>query len=184
MIENLFLCIFPKLLVQVLKQLSIVNCRPPTKAQQHRIPERLVSSKVWNNYTTFCVVRNPFDHFISSYFYHTSKEYKGGLLLKYLNLHNLSLDEYFEQVYSLISIQQINYIKHRWSKKPIDYILRFENLENDFNSFCKKNNIDAKLPHKNKSNRSIGYRQYYSEELKDKVAKFSQQDLEYFGYKY
>jgi hypothetical protein len=62
--------------------------------------------------------------------------------------------------------------------------LRFENLDNDFNSFCKKNNIDAKLPHENKSNRSIDYRQYYSEELKDKVAKFSKQDLEYFGYKW
>lgn len=134
------------------------------------------------------MVRNPFDKFISSYFYHTSKDYKGGLFRKNKNLHNLSLDEYFEQVYSLtpllISIQQINYIKHQLSKKPIDYILRFENLENNFNSFCKKNNIDAKLPHKNKSNRSIGYRQYYSEQLKDKVAKFSQRDLEYFGYKW
>ena len=73
----------------------------------HRTPVKLVSSKVWNNYTTFCVVRNPFDRFISSYFYHTSKEYKGGLFRKNTNLHNLSLDEYFE-LYLLISKKQIN----------------------------------------------------------------------------
>jgi hypothetical protein len=77
---------------------------PQQRATKHCIPEKLVSSKVWNNYTTFCVVRNPFDHFISSYFYHTSKDYKGGLFRKNKNIHNLSLDEYFEQVYSSISI--------------------------------------------------------------------------------
>ncbi len=83
----------------------------------HRTPARLFSSKVWNDYTTFCVVRNPFDHFISSYFYHTSKDYKGTFYRKNKNIHNLSLDEYFEQVYLSISTSQIDYIKHPWSKK-------------------------------------------------------------------
>lgn len=157
---------------------------PQQRGTTHKISNKLVSQKIWDNYTTFCVVRNPFDKFISSYFYHTSKEYTGVLFRKNKNLHNLNLDEYFSQVYQKKMKAQINYITHPKSKKPIDYILRFENLEHDFNNFCKENNINAKLPHKNKSNRNRDYRQYYSEQLKDKIAKFSQQDLQYFGYKW
>lgn len=163
---------------------AIILPQQRSGASSHKTPKELVSRRLWNNYTTFCVVRNPFDKFISSYFYHTSKEYVGSLYRNDKNVHNLNLDEYFEQIYSKITKHQIQYITHQKSKKPIDYILRFENLEHDFNNFCKENNINGKPPHKNKSNRSADYRQYYSEELKDKVAKFSQQDLEYFGYEF
>jgi hypothetical protein len=63
----------------------------------------------------------------------------------------------------------------------MDFIGRVETLEKDFDSLTKKLDINASLPHKNKSDRGP-YQDYFTKETKDVVEKIFEKDIEHFGY--
>jgi Sulfotransferase family len=83
---------------------------------------------------------------------------------------------------SCISYLMIN--KSSRSELAIDYVMRFEHLESDFDYVCDKLEIPlTKLPKKNASN-SRNYTEYYDQELIEMVAKTYSQDISLFEYKY
>ena len=67
----------------------------------------------------------------------------------------------------------------------IDYIGRFEDLDNSWKYICQKLNIpDIPLPHKNISNGDKDYKKIYTEETKDYVAKKYSDDIKLFNYEF
>lgn len=64
----------------------------------------------------------------------------------------------------------------------MDYIGKFENLQNDFDFICKTLKLDnKKLPHLRKRNK-MHYSKYYDEETINIVKKYHKEDLELFNY--
>jgi len=64
----------------------------------------------------------------------------------------------------------------------VDYVMRFENLANDFRAVCAVLNIPPpKLPRLNRSSRQH-YSKYYDEELRELVRERCAAEIERFGY--
>ena len=61
-------------------------------------------------------------------------------------------------------------------------LIRFENLEEDFERFCKMLNIKTELKHRNPSKDRIDYQDYYNQQSIDIVADRFATDIKTYGY--
>jgi hypothetical protein len=67
---------------------------------------------------------------------------------------------------------------------PMDFMGKFENLQEDFNFVCDSLGINRQeLPIKNKSNRKH-YIEYYDDETRETVGAHYAEDIERFGYQF
>jgi hypothetical protein len=119
--------------------------------------------KVWNEYYKFAFIRNPFDRLVSFYHFHKSDQYK----------HKIGRERAFNQSFKewVMDINDLN-VTHSQSyylDEEINFIGRYENLQNDFNKVCKATKIaEYTLPHYNKSEHK-GWQHYYDDDLQDFV---------------
>jgi hypothetical protein len=140
-------------------------------------------------YFKFTFVRNPWARFLSAYIYLKS----GGTGNRQdLRMSSIINSEYNSFKKFTLEAPFLEY-KHFETKFDLlqgshdcklDFIGRFENLQEDFNTICDKIGIPRKqLPHKNKS-RHKHYTEYYDDETKQIVAERFADDIEYFGYEF
>ena len=121
-------------------------------------------------YFCFAVVRNPWDLFVSE-FEHSqkSKRFKASFN-QFVNRPRMSMHHGKNQVSFL--------------NKNINFIGRFERLQEDFNKICHKINIpEQQLPYANKTKHKH-YTEYYNDETREIIAEKYAKDIEYFGYRF
>ncbi len=120
----------------------------------------------------FTCVRNPWDRMVSYYFTPTQnpeswdrKKFR-GIISKVVSIADyLRLNENEEDPFA-----------------NVDYIMRFENLADDFHTLCKQLKIlPAMLPQYNRSTRGH-YSRYYDDELREFVRTRFAAEIERFGY--
>ena len=131
----------------------------------------------------FSFVRNPYDRLLSAYKYLT-----GGSGNKSDTKFGKTLSPDFKYFVRDQLNNNLNWLHFKpikfWLNDDIDYIGRFENLQQDFNIVCDKIEIPRqKLPHKNKSKHKH-YTEYYDDETREIVAEKYAKDIEYFGYEF
>jgi hypothetical protein len=144
--------------------------------------------KEWEDHFKFTIVRNPWDRLLSTYKDKVQKQwidtddhpdrlskfekYKDGGYKFFVKNVIPSEDNHTECLTNLIDF------------KNIDFIGRFENLQEDFDIICDKIGIPKQqLPHANKSKHKH-YTEYYDDETKQIVAEKFAKDIEYLGYEF
>lgn len=169
-----------------------------------------LGSKIWNEYFVFAFVRNPWDWFVSQYFWNhkpdpvskkkliceptaTLREYqrKREKLAQLENLNRFSPEDIQETyntllryrgIYQADSLFQYHYIYSPNSEKLVDFVGRFERIEEDFALVMERVGLAERLPHRNATNHK-DYREYYTEETAGLVEKLYRIDIETFSYK-
>jgi len=146
-----------------------------------------IGIKSWNKKLTFTVIRNPWDKVVSQYHYRVSTnqtnlrdnpvEFK-----EWVNLVYGEQDSYYYDTPKMF-LPQLDWITDHNGKILIDAIIRFENLQNDFNDILAKLGRTKTLPHIKKSKRG-NYREYYDEETIEIVRNWFMEDIDKFDYQF
>lgn len=126
-----------------------------------------IDTHLRETYFSFAFVRNPFDRVVSEYKWcaqFNNVDFLTFLRMPWPGRHSLPQTEFIN--------------------KDLNFIGKFENLQEDFNVICDKIGIPQKtLPHSNVSKHKH-YTEYYNEETKELVTNKYAKDLEYFEYKF
>lgn len=135
------------------------------------------SNKNLLTYFSFSFVRNPWSREVSEFFWRKSWD---------TELTNYTFKDYilFYNNKTCHGLPQNTFVLDKDGKQLVDFIGKFENLQEDFDIICEKIGIPKKkLPYSNKSKHKH-YTEYYNNETKQIVAEKYAKDIEYFGYKF
>lgn len=148
----------------------------------------------WEDYTKFCIVRNPFDRIVSLYYHHLKmrKNVAKKSFLKRIKDKVISEPSFEDFVFQInpgnrLTTSLKNFICDQSGNVLVDDILKFENLESDIPKYLNKLstqiNIDS-IPHLNASKGRLKYRKYYGPDTKKKIAELYYYEIEKFAYSF
>lgn len=156
---------------------------------RHRTALELIAEmglESWRRCFTFTVVRNPWDKVVSLYTYRVRTNQTG------LGDGHLEFKDWVREVYGRrnptyhdkpkMFMPHLDWISDAGGTILVDYVARFENLEGEFKTICKRLRREAtRLPHLKRSGHG-DYRSYYDDESAELVRRFYLKDIGTFGY--
>lgn len=146
-----------------------------------------IYSEYWDEYFKFAFVRNPWDRMVSMAKYPrfygckiiSSKIDVSGYIEKY---PGTEIDSRTESVHDEVQPIQ-NAVYKNILNEELDFIGKFENIEQDYNKVCAIINCSNKLIHFEKyKERERDYTEYYTDETQALVAKKYENDIIQHGY--
>ena len=146
-----------------------------------------ISEPFWSELFKFTFVRNPWDLQISSW--HHLRRVPGAPTDQFETLEEFLRYKFdptrpWQYFFDISSQLQVQYIQDHNGRVLLDFIGRFERLEEDFQQVSRLGGIpQIKLPHKRHSReRKKDYRSYYNDVTAQLVADYYADDIRLFGY--
>ena len=137
---------------------------------------RYIGGKAWNSYYKFCVVRNPWDRFISFYYWQYKTEPRPSISEVLESKKPLKLQRSGVNLYTIDG------------KVVVDKVCFYENLEADLEEVRLRCGLPEKLilPNAKASFRkdSRSYREILSKEQAEKISELLRQEIDLFGYEF
>lgn len=98
---------------------------------------------------------------------------------------NLSFEEFVHQAPNFVFTNSFEFLTLDNQTIGVDFLGRYESIEQDFKSLCSFINIAwSSLPKLNCSNGNVDYREVYNSKTKDLVAERFRTDIKLFGYEF
>jgi hypothetical protein len=146
----------------------------------------LVGPEIWDGYFKFAFVRNPWDRLVS--WYHMCIQRAGeNKFSSYIKEHAPTFDDFVTKTTTGMAekttYNQLDYVIDENGEVILDFIGRYEALHDEFSTVKTRLNLSFELPHVNKSAHN-DYREYYSAETRDIVARRFARDIRHFGYEF
>ena len=133
----------------------------------------------FNNHFKFAFVRNPWTKIVSHWKY-IKKFHRFDRPINTFEQFILEEHNWTPTVFKA----QTDYILDNSGNLLVDFIGRFENLENDFNKIANKCNLKHDGLSKENASSETDYYQYYNSKTYAMVENKCKRDINYFGYKY
>ena len=149
------------------------------------------SSETWNDYFKFSIARNPWDRALSYFFWDRRRDPTLKPRKRFYHHLGISFNEFEiikKQFYRFIQGGTLENNDRFYSIDNdlcVDYVIRYENLEGDFQQVCKLIGIPPmSLPRLKTGIREQGrhYTEYYDDASRDLVAELHKNDLRFFNY--
>jgi hypothetical protein len=140
---------------------------------------------------SFGIVRNPWDWQVSLYRFALESVLDlplvavharrlGSIRKTYAKFE--SFDDYIRWRCTEDVHLQKDFLFSKDGEKLVDFVGRFERLDDDFRTICDRIGIPARLPRLNESSKSRSYQDYYTPETIELVREAFAPDIELFGY--
>jgi hypothetical protein len=155
--------------------------------------QRIFGKRIINQYYKFSFVRNPWDRLVSTYFFLMN----GGLTekdKKWTAQHIAEYTDFTDFVTNWLSVDHVNnslhfqeqyrFLTNQKDELDVDFLGRFESLDQDFQTICEYLQIDRTLKKTNSSKRKNDYKSYYNETTKAIVAEVYKIDIKLFNYSF
>lgn len=156
---------------------------------------KVIYPDLFETYFKFSVVRNPFDKFVSAFEYVTqktdwsrqknwSKRNVRGATFSEFVAHLQSSRSYRQQVLNYeFFLPQTFFLEDNNGKLLVDFLMRFESLNEDYNQLRKMRFPNAKqLPHARKNKNRGKWQDYYDETSEAFVKDYYAEDFERLNY--
>ena len=143
------------------------------------------------NYFKFTFIRNPWDRMVSWYFHHHGDPYEPKSKIGFQNWVKKGLPNHWTNKYvdrehwvNFDPLSILGFLSNE-NNISLNYIGRVENINEDMEYICKKNNIEYREPIKkiNSSNRG-SYKEYYDNETIEIIKERFKEDLILFPYEF
>lgn len=135
-----------------------------------------IGPSIWNSYFKFCIERNPWDRFVSIYYWRNQSEPRP------------SIDEFLESGIPLMLKVRGFEVYTIDGRVAVDKVCLFERLEADLAQVCERIGIDEKLvlPRAKSSSRKDGrhYREILNERQAEKIRQLCKEEIELFAYEF
>lgn len=141
--------------------------------------QRQLPAPVFRQLFKFCFVRNPWDLLVSLYNFIPTRpnhRYRDRVAA-------LSFPEFVDEWTARPETRQAPRICDRQGGRLVDFVGYFETLSQDFQTVCDRIGVAAPLPRHNRSSHA-DYRQFYTDDLAELVARRLAADIEFFGYEF
>jgi len=130
---------------------------------------------------TFAVIRNPWDRTVSLWAF-----WKDMLSNNNTPNATISFEDFVKQMPTLKFAPNawftLDLPQKTWIPNGVTYLIRFENLTEDFKQIQRYLECTYPLPHLNKSDHSADYHTYYTPETQALVATMFKDDIDTWGY--
>lgn len=165
--------------------------RSVTKFPRHAkvvAAKEMLPQAIFDRLYKFAFVRNPWDLQVSSY-HHIRRERPHLIahVKDFAEFVRFKLDPARPYQYHLdTSIElQSDYLKDLSGTIVVDFIGRYERLQEDFDQVCERIGVSKKLlPHKRQAKGRDDYRKYYDDETAELVARHFKPDIEALNYSF
>ncbi|NRB59418.1 MAG: sulfotransferase family 2 domain-containing protein [Winogradskyella sp.] len=141
-----------------------------------------LTKKEFNDFYKFSFVRNTWARLFSWY----RNVMKDEFLRASYNIEDINYPflSFLQEKIDHKTFSQLYFITNEKGDIPLDFIGRFENLQDDFNIICNALDIEDKILPKLLVRKYDHYTNHYSPEIKDFIYKNYKKEIEYFGFEY
>jgi chondroitin 4-sulfotransferase 11 len=143
---------------------------------------KLLAPFRFRKYYKFAFVRNPFDRMVSEYKWRSSWDE---------STRNADFENMLEKIPSFRDAGEPHFFSAKQfvtdgrGKVVVDFIGKFESIDEDFAKIAKAVNLNKSLPKKNVTNKQESkYCEYYNSTTKRLVEQYFGEDLAFFDYKF
>ena len=162
-------------------KVSALDLQPfPTHVNTQEVIDQL-GKDIFDSYFSFAIVRNPWDWQVSLFKYMQKEEghHQHELANKFQ-----CFDQYIEWRCAEDVRFQKDFIYSSEGELLVDFVGRFENLEQDFTEICQRIGIPSiQLPRINVSN-TKPYRDFYNDKTREMVRATFEPDISLFNYSF
>lgn len=167
---------------------------------------RVLGMELFDQYLSVAFVRNPWDWLVSWYSFvlgskvspDTGKAWRHHL---YSQVHGKTFPEFIGWVTeqnglagsflrkrssykTSAKVLQRDWIFDHDGKRIVDYVGRYETLQQDFENICERLGIDARSLDKQNVSKRSSYRDYYTSQTRKMVERYFQEDIDTFEYQF